>query len=285
MPFINWPAKYPVFYLIYLSGVIATHVMPERHYLFSVIENYFPYRHLCFATTLSENLLITSADCVFRSSPKLIAVKFNYDSSSRVARSRSDNSPVSTGRKLNQRFGVRSVHVHRNYNCSVPANDNIALIRIENTNRKFANKFYDRSMKREASAEEYRKNELKSTVIFENWKNLTNYILVEQTVSFIGHERCLSELVSEPWYGSGELSKNSICTTFYYYLDLVGSSTGNSKSSIIINWHQQLGAPLIMLRQNGPQFVGILIRIDGANRKPLVFLRLSLYFDWIQKFL
>lgn len=287
MSLINWPLKQPIFYLIclvHLFGVI-TSVMPERNYLFSVVENFFPYKHLCFASTLSHNLLITSADCVFRRSPKLIAVKFNYDSrvpghSNDPNGSRSDNS-VSTERKRSQRFTIRTVHVHRNYNCSVPANDNIALIRIENTNRKFTNKLYDRSANREPSVEEYQRNVLKTTLIFENWKDLTNYILVEQTVGFVDYERCLSGWVSEPWYGSGELSKNSICTAFYS--DKIGGA--NSQSSIIINWNQQLGAPLIMLGPNGAQFVGILIRIDGANRKPLIFLRLSLYFDWIQKFL
>ena len=286
MLLIGWPSKSHLLLLVHLLDIIPRDVMTERNYLFSVIENYFPYRHLCFATSLSENLLITSADCVFRRSTKLIAVKFNHPPTdpSRDSRPSSDSgSSPSTNKRLSQRFPIRSVHLHRNYNFSAPANDNIALIRIENTNRKFVNKFYDRSTNRELSTDDYRRNELRSATIFENWKNLTNYILVEQRVGFIGHEDCLSRLTGEPWYANAELSKNSICTTFYS--DLMDHPAGNSTSSILINWSQQRGAPLLMVTRNGARFVGILIRIDGANRKPLVFLRLSLYFDWIQKFL
>ena len=277
---INWPSK--VFFLIHLLDILP--VMTERNYLFSLIENYFPHRHLCFATSLSENLLITSADCVYRRSPKLTAVKFNRpptDLSRHSSSSNGSHSSPSTNKKLSQRFGIRSINVHRNYNHSAPANDNIALIKIENTNKKFANKFYDRSMNQELGPDDYRTNELRSVAIFENWKNLTNYILIEQRLGFIGHQDCLAKLVGEPWHSNGELSKNSICTSFYS--DQMSDPTG--QNSIIINWSQQRGAPLFMVTPHGARFVGILIRIDGANRKPLVFLRLSLYFEWIQKFL
>ena len=94
-------------------------------YLFSIIDSYFPYRHLCFATSLSEKLLITSADCVINRNIHLIAVKINL------------NSKIKS-----QRFKIRSIHVHGNYNCTLSkANDNLALIKIENTNRRYVNKF------------------------------------------------------------------------------------------------------------------------------------------------
>lgn len=245
---------YFVFYLLLIR------VNSEQfNYLFSIIENYSPYRHLCFGTSLTENLLITSADCVLLSKldQNLIAVKFN-----------SKNKP--------QRYNVKSIHVHGNFNISLPANDNLALIKIENTNKKFLNKYYNVNKNHEFSIVDYFRNDLKSIGIFENAKNLTNYIFVEETVKFISNIDCLQQLVKEPLYQQNILSKNSICTSFYSI---------NRFPNLIINWSQQRGAPLLMLSENRLYFVAILIRIDGSNRKPLVFLRLSLYFDWIQKFI
>ena len=94
-----------------------------------------------------------------------------------------------------------------------------------------------------------------------------------------------------------QLSTNSICTEFYsgFNSNLNDGTFENNKlfklnnkslikNSLIIDWNMQLGSPLIIKIKNNYHFVGFLIKINNSN-KPLVFLRLSLYFDWLHKFI
>lgn len=280
---------------------------PELGCLFSIVDNYFPYKHICFAITLKVNLLVTTADCVLERNASLIAAKYECN-------------PVLTYSTLNlnattanefvrrQRFGVRSIQVHGNYRRTTETtNDNIAVIKIENTNAKFVNTYYDLEKNLEFSVDDYTHNVLKSMLIVENASDLTNYILVEQRLNYLNYETCLTELVKEHWYKNNQLSKYSICTRFDASVDRLivgGRLTGhrfivgrkaidndlkaNSKRRInsLIDWNHQRGSPLILVDGDRQHIVGILIKIDHQEtNKPLVFLRLSLYFDWLHKFL
>lgn len=185
--------------------------------------------------------------------------------------------------ELNQRFKIRSIHIHKNFNSSNPAHDNIAIIKIENTNKKFINKFYNSTNNLEYTLNDYRTGKLRSMIIFENPTNLTNYIILEQKLSFLNYEECLPRLIANHWYKRTELSSSSICTNFYADFAQLNELDLN-RSRSIIDWQYQIGAPLLLSIENTYHLAGFLIKIDEPTR-PLVFLRLSSYFYWLQKFL
>lgn len=65
--------------LIYVIFLLSVHGSDKKYrYLFSLVDSWFPYRHLCFASSLSNEFsLVTSAGCVLNRNLSLLAIKYN----------------------------------------------------------------------------------------------------------------------------------------------------------------------------------------------------------------